>query len=118
MTKVVRAFPLLPGREAELQEFIDSMDERSEEVNAFYERYGVHSETWHVQTTPEGTLVIVTTELENEEAFADYAHAKNDFDRWFKNEVRRVSGVDLDATPRGAPSVEAFSWTHPHNDNC
>jgi hypothetical protein len=111
MTKIVRAFPLLPGREGDLQDFIDSMNSRADEAAAFFSKYGVRSETWHTQPTPNGTLVIVTTEMEDESVLPDYARSDGPFERWFKDQVKQVSGIDLDETPKGAPSREAYHWS-------
>lgn len=111
MTKIVRAFPVLPGREDALEKFVESMQSRSEEADRFFESYGVLSEEWHAQLTPQGVLVIVTTELEDEAAFERYGLSEGEFDRWFKERVREVSGIDLDTVPRGAPSREVFRWS-------
>lgn len=110
MIRVVRAFPVIPGQEAALEAFLRAMKERSGEVDDFFRRYGVTMESWHIQTSPEGVLVIVTSEARDDAAFAEHAASEHPFDRWFKDRVREISGIDLDETPRGEPSREAFCW--------
>ena len=51
------------------------------------------------------------TELDNPaEAAPRFADAVAEFDVWFKAKVLAVTGVDLNATPLGPPTVEVFGW--------
>lgn len=67
-------------------------------------------ESWHVLTSLQRSLVIVTTELEDDATFAVHAQSEQSFDRWFKDQVKEISGISLDETPRGEPSREAYCW--------
>jgi hypothetical protein len=54
MHHVVRAFPLRASREA-LDTFAAQLKgRRAADAAAFYRRYGVVDESWHVQETPIG----------------------------------------------------------------
>lgn len=114
MPFVVRAFPLLPGREEELHRVVAELSgPRRAEADEFYRSFGVVHESWHLQQTPHGALVIGVTEIGGEvEATAQrYAASSRPFDRWFKDQVKRLTGIDPDSEPLGPPTEEVFSFT-------
>ena len=118
MTRVVRAFPVLPGKEIAAREFADTLGgTRRPEATAFFNRFGIKSESWHLQQTPHGAFVIVVSELAappgiqvNVQA-QSYASAQEPFERWFKDNVRGLCGVDPDAQPLGPPTETIFDWS-------
>ena len=64
MSLVVRAFPLAPGKEGDVQALAEELrTRRAAEAADFYRRFGVTRESWHVQRTPHGTWVIGVTEI-------------------------------------------------------
>jgi len=111
MPRVVRAFPLRSSR-SDLDLFAAQLrGERAAEAVHFFRHYGVRSEAWHLQETPHGPWIIAITELDNPaEAAPRFADAVAEFDVWFKAKVLAVTGVDLNATPLGPPTVEVFGW--------
>ena len=114
MPFVVRAFPLLPGKEEELRQFVaECSGPRCAEAGEFYRSFAVAHESWHLQQTPNGALVIAVTELGEpaEETARKYAASERPFDRWFKDQVKRLSGIDPDKEPLGPPTEEVFSFT-------
>jgi hypothetical protein len=112
MPRVVRAFPLRSTRSA-LESFAAELrGRRSAEATRFYQRYGVSSESWHLQDTPNGPWVIAVTELADPaEAAPRYANAGEEFHVWFKSQVLALTGVDPNVTPLGPPTTEVFSWS-------
>jgi len=111
MPLIVRAFPLLAGKEEELMQFARDLSGRSAEAAEFYATYGVTRESWHLQKTATGSLVIGVTELtEVEPAASEYAASERPFDRWFKSQVHRLSGVDPDREPLGPPTEQIFDF--------
>jgi hypothetical protein len=112
MSLVVRAFPLAPGKEAELESFAEELrTRRAAEAADFYRRFGVSRESWHLQRTPHGTWVIGVTEIvERPVAVAaeQYAHSEEPFDRWFKDRVHALTGINPDEQPLGPPTVCLF----------
>ena len=111
MPRVVRAFPLRSAR-SDLESFAAQLrGERAAEAVHFFRQYGVRSESWHLQDTPNGPWVIAITELENPaEAAPRLADAIAGFDVWFKAQVLAVTGIDLNTTPLGPPTTEVFGW--------
>jgi hypothetical protein len=71
----------------------------------------VQRETWHLQDTAAGPLLIVTSEVSDPSAAgASYAAAREEFHAWFKSRVLELSGVDPDRTPLGPPCECVFDW--------
>src|SRR5690242_21747882 len=112
MALVVRAFPVLPGREAEFRSFAAAMtNERAAEAAAFYKGLGVRQESWHLQRTAHGDWVIGVTDVDAPARRApQYAAAQEAFHRWFKDQVLHLTGIDPDTQPLGPPTEELFSW--------
>jgi hypothetical protein len=111
MPLVVRAFPVLPGKEEDIRRLAAEMaGPRRQDAEQFYKSFGVIRESWHYQETPHGPLVIGITELDAEpEARAqEYAESSRPFDRWFKDQVRNLTGVDPNVQPLGPPSEVLF----------
>ena len=117
MAMVVRAFPVLPGKEQAAREFAGTLGSaRRSEASAFFARYGVTRESWHLQQTPQGAFIIVVTELGASPGLQvhvqaqAYASAQHAFDRWFKDSVRELCGVNPDEQPLGPPTETIFDW--------
>jgi hypothetical protein len=118
MAMVVRAFPVLPGREQAAREFASTLGSaRRSEASAFFNRYGVTRESWHLQQTANGTFIIVVTELGASPGLQvhvqaqAYASAQHAFERWFKDNVRELCGVNPDEQPLGPATEKIFEWT-------
>ena len=111
MPLIVRAFPVLRGKEEDVRKLaVEMAGPRREEAREFYRSFGVVRESWHYQETPHGPLVIGVTEVDGDlSAIAqEYAESNRPFDRWFKNQVKNLSGIDPDSQPLGPPSEVIF----------
>lgn len=109
MNLLVRAFPVLPGKEADLRSFANALQtKRASEAVAFYRSHGVARESWHLQQTAAGaSMLIAVTQIPDRavvEAAQDYAAAQGPFDRWFKEQVKVLTGIDPDKEPLGPPT--------------
>ncbi len=117
MQLLVRAFPVLPGKEPDLRQMALAVQtSRSAEAREFYERMGVARESWHLQQTPHGPWIIGVTQIPDkpiQTAARDYADSQHPFDRWFKEQVLLISGIDPEKEPLGPPTECIFD-THPH----
>ena len=113
MAMIIRAFPVLPGKEAAALDFARAVgDSRKQEMTSFLQSFGVRRETWHLQRMDDRTFVIVVTDVENppmDKANA-YAVSQGEFERWFKSNIRELCGVDPDAQPLGPPTETIFEW--------
>ena len=123
MPVIVRAFPI---REpvADLHAFAAALTtQRHADATAFYRQFGVSHESWHLQQTPSGdTWLLSVTVVDNPtEAAPRYAKSTAEFDRWFKDQVRHVSGIDPNLQPMGPPTTQVFAWSdpeRPHSNLC
>jgi hypothetical protein len=112
MDRVVRAFPLLPGKRNDFHAFAEEMRRRAPEAESFYRRFGILRESWHLQETPAGDLVICCTDIGDASIAAPaYAASREGFDSWFKSKVRELSGIDPNVKPLGPACVTAFEWS-------
>jgi len=114
MVMIVRAFPVLQDRLNELRAFVKEMgDDRRTQAGAFYASYGVQQESWHLQETHSGPLVVCVTELDETrmiDSVARYASSQSDFDVWFKSQVKLVTGIDPAIQPLGPPTELIYDW--------
>ncbi len=114
MPLVVRAFPVLPGKVEDLRTFAAELTgPRRSEAAEFYRQFGVRHESWHLQQTPHGALVIAITDLieEPHNAAQAYAVSERPFDLWYKDQVRHLSGSDPDVEPLGPPTEAILDWS-------
>jgi hypothetical protein len=111
MAQVVRAFPLLTSV-ADLAAFAAELaGPRREECAAFFRRYNIRHESWHLQDHGPWAQVLVVTELDDPQRQAvRFAASTHPFDVWYKQRARQLTGVDLSATPKGPPTCEVFRW--------
>jgi hypothetical protein len=115
MPLIVRAFPVLPGKDAEMRELAAEMaGDRRSEAAVFFRSFGVTRESWHLQHTEHGSWVIGVTELSDdlEKTAQDYATSQRPFDRWFKDRVQQITGINPDVEPLGPPTVTLFDWSN------
>ena len=63
------------------------------------------------QPGPFGAQVVVVTEVDDlEPAARMYADAQQPFQRWFKEQVLRISAIGPETDPLGPPSTPIFTW--------
>ncbi len=114
MQRVVRAFPVLPGQEAAVRKFAAEASARAAEAAEMHQAFGVSHESWHLQQTPSGLVVIVITEVSGRpvaSAASDYAASTAPFGAWFKQQVLDVSGIDPAREPLGPPTTCIYNWS-------
>jgi len=102
------AFPLLPGKTEAGKEFAKAcMGPRRAEFAEALRTHGVTKESWFLQKTPKGDMVIVHFEAEDvEKTFETMAMEKTPFMVWFKQQVKSVTGVDLEQPSTEPPPEE------------
>ncbi len=97
------AFPILAGKEQQGRDFATTcVGERRQEFDAHLARDGVTRESWALQETPMGSLMLVWFEAPDvEKAFTELATSSDEFTVWFRGQVKDLTGVDLGAPPEG-----------------
>jgi hypothetical protein len=100
-------FPILPGKKAEWQQFIDEINgPRHADFVESRQRAGAVERTF-LQSTPMGDLVIVTIEAEDpSRSFGQIVSAKDPFTTWFLGRVKELHGVDLSIPMTESPSKQ------------
>lgn len=103
-------FPILPGKADAARAFANEVvGARKSDFAAMHKRTGVTRETWSLQETPGGSLLLVWFEGDPNVVFTDLATGTDPFMVWFREEVKNVSGVDLAAPAAGGPQL-LFEW--------
>jgi hypothetical protein len=112
MELLVRAFPILPGQEDQMRQFARELQTtRAAEAAEFYGRMGISHESWYEQQQTDGLWVIAVTQFSGKPmavAAQDYAASSHGFDRWFKESVMQVTGVNPETAPLGPPTTCVF----------
>ncbi len=101
------AFPILAGKTEALRKFAKPLSgPKSKEFDAFQKRFKTDKETWFLQSSPQGDMVIVYFESKDPvKVMGDFVASKHPFDVWYKDEVKEISGVDMNK-PSGEPLPE------------
>lgn len=111
MDRLVRAFPLLPGKREAFQVFTEEVRRRKADTARFYNSYGIVRESWHLQETAAGDLIICCTDIvELPKAASAYAAAQGAYDTWFKQQVLELCGIDANTQPMGPECHTLFDW--------
>lgn len=111
MRETGMAFPLLPGKREALIQFAETLGgARKEEYDRA--QASVLRESWFIQPTPQGDLIIVHMEAPDPEAvFVNLAMSEEPFDIWFREQVQDLTGVDLAILPPSFRVPECvFQW--------
>ncbi len=96
-------FPIQPGKEEDARAFAaETFGARRPGFEAHLARGGITRETWSLQETPMGSLIVVWFEGDVEKTFTDLATDDSEFTTWFRARVLDVTGVDMGA-PSDAP---------------
>ena len=100
MQTIAFAAPMLPGKTDTDREAMASCASgaRKAEHEASRVRAGIARESAWVQSTPNGDVAVVVLEAPDiQTAMSTLAASEDPFDRWFREIVREVHGIDLAA---------------------
>jgi hypothetical protein len=93
--------PVLPGKEQADLDWVEEMTgPRREEYESAWKQLGVTRHTvWH-QQTPDGTVAVVYLEADDiPRAMQGITSSDDPFNQWFRERVRDVHGLDVQAEP-------------------
>jgi hypothetical protein len=110
MDQTLFALPILPGKTEAARAFLRELEsERKGQYATSEQRLGLRKEVWAVQQAPQGALFVVYFAGDDiARAFQQFAASQDEFDQWFKRQVRETTGADLNAPPPG-PMSEILS---------
>jgi hypothetical protein len=98
MQTIAFASPILPGKTHADREAIESCarGDRQAEHQASRKRAGIERESVWIQSTPGGDVAVVLIEAPDiQAAMGSLATSQDPFDRWFREHIKDVHGMDL-----------------------
>jgi hypothetical protein len=112
MDQVCFALPLVPGRTSDARAFMAELeDARKGEFAASEQRIGIVKESWYLQQTPDGDLLVAYMESPDfAKALESFQQSRDEFDQWFKQRMADVTGVDLNEPLPGPLSEQLSSY--------
>lgn len=100
------ALPIHEGKSAAARAFLQELESgRKTAYAASEQRLGISKEVWAIQQTPMGELFVVFFQAPDiAGAVGQFVGSRDEFDLWFKDQVKDTTGVDLNVPPAGALS--------------
>jgi len=102
------ALPIIAGRTEDARTFMRELEgPRAGAFDQSERRLGVTKESWFLQNTPQGDLLIVYMESADfAKAFQMFSESRDEFDVWFKSGMGHLTGIDLNGPPHGPLSEQ------------
>ncbi len=114
MVATMYALPISREKVQVVRDFVaELLGPRRESFEESWRSKGIRCEVASLQEMPEGSLVLVYLEAEDvAHAFHELAISDTPFDRWYRDQVLNIYGVDL--TTASGPSTELLAaWEAP-----
>ena len=104
------ALPIRPDKTPAARAFLQQLErERKSDYAASEQRLRITKEVWALQQSPMGELFVVFFQSEDVGgAVGQFVGSQDQFDQWFKRELKDITGVDLNVPPPG-PLSEILS---------
>ncbi|MFL5761411.1 MAG: hypothetical protein ACJ789_16945 [Thermomicrobiales bacterium] len=101
MDRVCVVFPILPAKTEDARAFQRELDtERKDEYARSERAIGITKELWYIAAVPSGDQFVVFMESPDfGRALGQFSQSQDPFDRWFKERLAAVTGVDLNNLP-------------------
>jgi hypothetical protein len=112
MDQVCFALPLLRDKTNDARAFMQELEgARKAEYAASEQRIGIVKESWYLQETPDGDLLVAYMESPDfAKALQSFQLSEDEFDQWFKQRMADVTGVDLNQALPGPLSQQLSSY--------
>ncbi|MFQ5427115.1 MAG: hypothetical protein ACE5EV_08545 [Gaiellales bacterium] len=106
-------FPVLPGREDDARKFAEeALGSHRRHFEGVQKGTGTSRETWTIQETPAGTVVLVWGEGDDVEAGFEYmATATGEDIEWMRGRIKDVSGIDMTEPDDGPLPDVILDWS-------
>ena len=100
------ALPIQTGKADAARAFLRELEGPRKALYASSEqRLGITKEVWAIQQSPMGDLFVVFFQsLDIPGSVGQFVASRDEFDLWFKGQVKDTTGVDLNIPPPGALS--------------
>lgn len=112
MDQVCFALPVQSGKSSDARAFMTELEVgRKADYGESEQRIGIVKESWYLQQTPNGDLLIAYMESPDfAKALGLFSQSRDEFDVWFKRTLSQVTGVDLNTPPPGPLSEQLSSY--------
>jgi hypothetical protein len=110
MENALFALPIQTGKAEAARSFLDELEsERKGQYAESERRLGITKEVWAIQQMQMGDFFVVFFQGNDiAGALGQFVDSQDDFDQWFKSQVKETTGVDLNLPPLG-PLSEIIS---------
>lgn len=100
------ALPIHADKTEAARAFLQELETRQKaDYAASEQRLAITKEVWAIQQTPMGNLFVVFFQTDDVPgAVGQFVASRDEFDLWFKAQVKDTTGVDLNVPPPGALS--------------
>ena len=97
------ALPIQSGKSDAARAFLGELEgQRKADYAASEERLGITKEVWALQQSPMGELFVIYFQSANiGGSVGQFVASQDEFDQWFKRQVKDTTGVDLNVPPPG-----------------
>ena len=110
MTVLAMAVPVPPGKVEALEAHIEEARQHAD-LDATLRGFGIEHESWHIQETPAGTLLILVFQCENPPAMLQaFGESEAPLPTMQKQFLKETLGMDLSQPPPGPPPRSIFDW--------
>ena len=116
VTAIILTAPILPGKLEAWRRFCQEMQGRRQEgYEQSRRQLGIASEAvWLLRTARADVAVVRVNTEEPEHLLARLAASDHPFDRWFKEQIGEICGLDLSPAFVGPTMELVFTWQQPH----
>ena len=113
MDYILFALPILPGKSEQARRFLHELEhQRKAQYAASERKLNIPEEVWALQQLPSGEAYVVYFKGQDiAQAFQTFAQSRDEFDVWFKQQLKETSGLDLNTPPAAAPSEVLSVYT-------
>ena len=111
MPVLAMALPIPPGKTEALEQHLADAKNHPD-LDATLKGFGIARETWHVQETEEGALLILVFDADDPFTMLQkYASSNDEVPAWQRQCIKEILGVDLSQAPPAPPSRLIFDWS-------
>ena len=111
MDHICLVLPILSGKTDDARAFMRELDgPRKKEFDASERRIGITKELWYLAKVASGDQLVGYMESQDfGKAVAQFSASREAFDVWFKQQMAKVTGVDLNNLPADFMPPELLS---------